>query len=275
MTSANCDGIGEPPQRLDVELEGAGPRHRRLRQHAGRDLDVLRLQRGDDLAGREVARGGLVRIEPDAHGVVVVAEHLDVADALEAAQRVADVQRGVVRHVELVARAVWRQQVDDHEKVGRGLLHGDTEALHHVGQPRRGDRDAVLGQHLRGVEVGAQPEGHRQQQVAVAGRLARKVEHVLDAVDLLFERRGHGVGDDLGGRAGIARRDLDRRRRDLRVLRDGQGDVGHRADDGDEEAHHHGEDRPLDEEVRQTHGVPFRVRVSPGRAPERWCRAAA
>ncbi len=32
---------------------------------------------------------------------------------------------------------------------------------------------------------------------AVVGALRRHVHHVLDAVDLLLDRRGHGLGDDL------------------------------------------------------------------------------
>ena len=48
------------------------------------------------------------------------------------------------------------------------------------------------------------------------------VEHVLDAVDLLLERRDHGRGDDLGAGAGILAGDVDDRRRDLGVLRDRQ-----------------------------------------------------
>ena len=31
------------------------------------------------------------------------------------------------------------------------------------------------------------------------------VEHVVDAVDLLLDRRRHGLGEDLGGGAGIGR----------------------------------------------------------------------
>ena len=89
---------------------------------------------------------------------------------------------------------------------------------------RRGsaDRDAVLHQHLRRIEVGAELEGDGERELAVAGRLRRHVEHVLDAVDLLLERRGDGVGDDLGRGAGIGGGDRDRRRRDLRILRDRQ-----------------------------------------------------
>src|SRR3546814_2600040 len=41
----------------------------------------------------------------------------------------------------------------------------------------------------------------------------RHVEHVVDAVDLLLDRRRHRLGDGLRGGAGIARRHRHRRRR--------------------------------------------------------------
>jgi hypothetical protein len=109
--------VREAAESLDVQLEGAGPGYRRLVEHAGGDLDVLRLERGDDLAGGEVARRRALGIEPDAHGVVAGAEHPHVADAVEAGQHVLDLQRGVVGDVELVARCVGRAEVDDHHQV--------------------------------------------------------------------------------------------------------------------------------------------------------------
>ena len=44
----------------------------------------------------------------------------------------------------------------------------------------------------------------------------RHVQHVLDAVDLLLDRRGDGVGDRLGVGAGVVGGDDDGGRRDLR-----------------------------------------------------------
>ena len=67
-------------------------------------------------------------------------------------------------------------------------------------------RDAVLHLHLRDIEIGADVEGHRDGEAPVGGRVRRHVEHVLDAVDLLLDRRDHGGGDDLGVGAGILAR---------------------------------------------------------------------
>ena len=89
-------------------------------------------------------------------------------------------------------------------------------ALDQVGQDRLGQRDAVLHQHLGHVQIDAVLERHRQRVGAVVGALRRHVQHVFDAVDLLLDRGGDGVGHDLGVGSGIDGRDFDRRRRDVR-----------------------------------------------------------
>ena len=98
----------------------------------------------------------------------------------------------------------------------------DAEALHVLGQARLGDGDAVLHEDLGLVEVGAGLEDDVDRQPPVAGRLRDDVEHVVDAVDLLLDRRGDRVGDHLGRGAGIGRGDVDRGRRDLGIFRDRQ-----------------------------------------------------
>ena len=57
-----------------------------------------------------------------------------------------------------------------------------------------------------------------QRVAAVARALRGHVEHVLDAVDLLLDRRGDRLGHDLGAGPGVVAVDLDGRRGDRRVL---------------------------------------------------------
>ena len=200
---AEGSGIGEAPLRLDVELEGAGLRHRRLIDDARRHLHVLPAQRVDHVAGGEIARGELLRIEPDAHRVVARAEDGDVAHAVDAGEHVLHVQRRVVGDVEQIARIVRRVEMDHHHQVGRLLHHRDADIAHLLGEARQGDGDPVLHQHLRGIEIGAELEGDGERHGAVAGRLRGHVQHVVDAVDLLLDRRGDGLGDDIGRGARI------------------------------------------------------------------------
>ena len=125
------------------------------------------------------------------------------------ASRSLTLQHRVVAQVGHVVAAVRRQQVHDHRQVGRALDRGDAEPAHFLGQARLGLRDAVLHQLLRLVGVGAELEGDGQRHQAVGGRLAAHVEHVLDAVDLLLERRRHRLGDHLR----VGARDTARARR--------------------------------------------------------------
>ena len=180
---------GQPAQGLDVELIGLMGGNRRLVEDAGRDLDILGAQRGQDFARIETMGRDLVRIEPDAHRIVAGAEELDIAHPRQARQGVLHMQGRVVRDIETVARAVGRDEMDGEQDVGRRFPDLHPLALDVLGQAGQGVLDAVLRQHLGDVQVGSDLEGHRDRDLAVAGRLAAHIEHVLDAVDLLLERR--------------------------------------------------------------------------------------
>ena len=117
----NSSGSVETAERLHRDLERAGLVDRRLIEHAGGDLDVLALQRADDVAGGQAERLQAVGIEPDPHRIVAAAEHRDRADAVDAGERILDLERGVVGDEQRVARLVGRIQVHDHHQVGRGL----------------------------------------------------------------------------------------------------------------------------------------------------------
>ena len=119
----------------------------------------------------------------------------------------------------LIVAAVRRGDEHRHRDVGCRFVHGDADALHVLRQFRSRLRDAVLHEHLRFIDVGAELERDGQRHDAVAGRLRELIQHVLDAGDRLFERPGDGVGDDLRIRAGIDRANDDGRRHDFRDIR--------------------------------------------------------
>ncbi len=159
--------------------------------------------------------------------------------------------RGVIAQVEVALAAVGREEVDDHQHVGRLLFHLHAVAVHQVGQDRLGHGDAVLHEHLGHVQIDAQLEGDRQRVAAVVAALAGHVQHPLDAVDLLLDGGGHGVRHGLRIGAGIGGGYLHRRRRDLRILGHGQRPDGDAAGQGDDDGQHGGEDRPMDEKSRK------------------------
>ncbi|OLC65647.1 MAG: hypothetical protein AUH79_07285 [Betaproteobacteria bacterium 13_1_40CM_4_64_4] len=223
--------VGELDGVLEVDAGG----RRRLANASSRDLHVLLLQRLQDVCGGHAARGQRRRVEPDAHAVVARAEEADITHPRQPGERVLHLDGGVVAEVELVVALARREQVHAQEDHRRLLLHRDALALHLVRQLRLGDRDPVLGEHLREVEVRPDAEGDVEVHLPVVRALREHVEHVLDAVDLLLDRSGDRVGNDLRARARIGRRDVHRRRDDLRVLRDRQLLEGHEADDHDDD----------------------------------------
>ena len=85
---------------------------------------------------------------------------------------------------------------------GVRLRRGDAGLLHHVGQQRQGQVDAVLHQHLGEVQIDPGLEGDRQVVGAVVVGLRHHVQHVFDAVDLLLNGGGHRVGHVVGVGAG-------------------------------------------------------------------------
>mmetsp|Transcript_9838 Transcript_9838/g.18716 ORF Transcript_9838/g.18716 Transcript_9838/m.18716 type:complete len:226 (+) Transcript_9838:875-1552(+) len=224
-------------------------RRGRCAHHAGGDLGVLLANRADHVGGRQVVAGQLGRVEPDAHRVVARAEAQHRAHARDAQQLVAHIQRAVVAQVERVAGVVRAHEVDHHREVGAALLGRHADLADDVGQARQRAVDAVLHRGLGGLGMGADLERDGQGHAAVAGGLALEIQHVLESVDLLLQRRGHRLGDHARVGAGILRAHDHLGRRDLGVFRDRQQRDGQRADQEDEERQHGREARPVDEKA--------------------------
>src|SRR6516164_1343176 len=246
-------GRGQSAERFDIDLVGFVTRGWRLIEDTSRDLQILRAQCREHFVCTEVVCRNFVRIEPDAHGVLAGALELDIADTLKAGEHVLHVQGCVVRQVQCVARFVRRVEVNGHKYAGYRLADLHAQALDVLWQARQCILHAVLGQHLRDVEVSADLECDRNREVAVPGRLTAHVEHVLDAVDLLFERRRDGAGDGLGRCTGIERRHLHGRRDDFRILCDREDHERAEPKQGHEDAEHSREARVINEKMCEAH----------------------
>ncbi len=142
----------------------------------------------------------------------------------------------------------------DHHQVGRTLDCRDAKRTHLGRQPWLCLRNTVLHELLRLVRIGAKPEGDGERQHTVGGRLARHVEHVFDAVDLLFERCGNRLGDDGRIGAGIGGADHDRRWHHFGIFRDRQGAQADQAGDQDQDRQNACKDGSVDEETGDIHG---------------------
>src|SRR5205823_10336428 len=141
----------------------------------------------------------------------------------------------------------------DHCDVGRLFFRRYTDALH-IGR-ENGDRnsDAILHQYLRRIEIGAELKRDAEGHVAVARALRRHVEHVLNAIDLLLDRRRNRFRYHLRIGAGIGGRDLDRWWRNLGILRNWKRRKRDDADERDDDADDAGKDRPVDKKMREVH----------------------
>src|SRR5437764_13835981 len=141
----------------------------------------------------------------------------------------------------------------DHCDVGRLFFRRYTDALH-IGR-ENGDRnsDAILHQYLRRIEIGAELKRDAEGHVAVARALRRHLDHVLNAIDLLLDRRRNRFRYHLRVGAGIGGRDLDRWWRNVRILRNRKRRKRDHADERDDDTDDARKDRPVDEEVRKVH----------------------
>ncbi|MNI33592.1 hypothetical protein D3C73_875500 [compost metagenome] len=246
--------LGQPALDVDRKLEGRGVGGEgRLAHGPGGRLDVLRPQGGDDFRRRQVARGGLGRVDPDAHRIVAAAEHLDLADAVDPQQAVADRRVGQVAQVVGIDAGIGGGEGGQQQEAARALVHHHADLAHLFGQFRLGQGDAVLDQHLGRIQVGARLERHGDGHRPVRGRGRGHVDHALDAIDLLLDRRGDGLGQGLSRGAGVGRADVDRRGGDLGILRQRQVRQGEGPDQGDEDRDHDREDRSVDEEAGDVH----------------------
>ena len=241
--------VGEAADGVHLHFERRAFRRRRLADLAGGDLDVLLRNGVLHVDGGDAEIGEPVGIEPNSHRIAPLAENLNVADSGEAFQRVDHLQIGVVAERDRIDRAVRRDQIDDQDEVRILLLDRHAALIDDGGQRRGGLGDAVLDVDSGDAQRIADVERDGDRRGAVVGTRRGHVSHALDAVDLLFERRRHRVGDDLCAGAGIIGAHHHLRRRDVGKLRNRKQEITNRSG----EHHHHGDRRSengtLDEEI--------------------------
>ena len=212
----------------------------------GRDLRVLCLDRGGHVAGHELHARKLERVEPDAHRILR-SEHVDVADALDAADRILQVRDEEIGHVVVVGAIALVIDADDQQEVRTRL--GDDEALllHLLGQAGEGLLNLVLHLHLRDVGIGALGEGGRDRSRSRRTRRGCEIDKAVDACQLLLDDLRHAGFERVRRSPRIGCADIDRRRGDVRVLLNRQRHDGAEATEHDDDGDDPGENGPVDE----------------------------
>jgi hypothetical protein len=201
-------------------------------------------------SAKEFSFGG--RARPASH---TGAEHVQVAHAVDAADRVLDARDEVVGDVVLAHAVVGRDEADHHQEGTARLGHAHAGLLHLGRQQRHGQLQLVLHLHLGDVGVGAGREGQRRRRRPVSSLVEARYKQVVDAAHLLLDHLHHGILHRGRRGAGIAGVDLHGRRRDRRELLDRQREDRQAAAEHDQQGEDDREDRPGDEKLR--HGIPF------------------
>ena len=159
MMLSNSSGLVSRPDNAHRNLECLLRVGWRLPKLAGGNLDVLLGQRIHHIGGGQVARGQAHRIEPDAHGVLALAEDHHVAHAGHALERVLHVHVEVVGDEFAGVAAVERIEAGAENEVEVGFGDDDAGGDHLAGQAALHAGHAVLHVHGGDVEVVAGLEG--------------------------------------------------------------------------------------------------------------------
>ena len=208
-------------------------------------------------------------VQPDTHGIGEVAQLGNVADAGDARDLVLDRNGQEVGQVIVAVRIGGRIECNDRQHVAGGFLGGEPLALHFLRKRGLSPVHPVL--RIDGVFVAVRPDVETDfdggPAVIRGGR--GHVEHVLDAVELGFDRLDHGIHHRLGIRSGIIGGDVDLTRRDIRIECDRKRIDTDGSAKQDEDRNDDRKPGPVDEEFTD-HGCPrllfrFRCFLLPGR----------
>ena len=190
----------------------------RLPDLARSELGVLLVDRTREVGSGEFELCQPVRLDPHPHRVILRAENLHVGGARHTLQAIEHIERDVVRDEQTVVAVIGRIKRQHLQERRRPLLHRHALAAHLGRQARLSLLDTVVDVERGLVDVGADIKRHLNLHHALRGRGRTHVEHFLDAVDLVFQRRSDSLLQHLGRRAGVDRLHRHHRRGDLRVL---------------------------------------------------------
>jgi hypothetical protein len=236
---------------LPVGLQGQ--RLRRPLERSDRRVGIGRAQGVGQLVEADVARRQRVGLDANANSEALLAEDVDLGDAVEGRQRRRDQVLGVVVQIRQAQRRRGHGQ-EQHRRVGRvdlaiGRRHGHLDR-----QLARGAQQRRLDVDRGGVDVAALLELERHR--GHAERVAR-ADHgqPRNGLELLLELESDRGRHRLRARARKLRRDVDDRRVVARQRRHRDLVEGDRTGDDDRRVEQDRQDRAADEELGQIHGL--------------------
>ncbi len=108
--------------------------------------------------------------------------------------------------------------MNHHQHIGGRFLRYNANSLDFFGQARQRAGYPVLHLNLRHIRIGSLFEGDRDNHATINGHLGIHIQHAVNAVDHLFQRRGYRIGNHLRVSAGVAGANLYRGRRNGRIF---------------------------------------------------------
>ncbi len=210
---------------------------------AGRQLEVLSVQRSLDVGDRQIASSERHAIDPHAHRRTAGPEDVDLRDAWNRGETVQQVPLHVIRELHH-AHGVAGEREPHHGLLIRvGFLYADVVDV--VRQSPRHAGHAVTHV-VRGlVEPAVQVELDRDRRLAVSRGRANGLD-AFNARELALEHLRHACFDDLRRRARIVDLHLDGRGHGVGIFAHCQVAERQRAERDQHEAQHGREDRPFD-----------------------------
>ena len=217
---------------------------------AGRQLDVLALERVFDVGDREPAGGERRAVEPDAHRVALPAADPHARDAVERREAVHDVALGVIGQLERVY--LRRAHVEPQDHIGIRLRLLDLGRVGLLGQPVHDAADRVAHVVRRRLDVAIDREFDADAALAVAALGLDRLD-ALDAGQRVLEHLRDPRLDHRSRSARVLDGDGHDRRVDGRQLAQRQARVSDHAEHDQQKAHHGREDRAADRDVGEDH----------------------
>src|SRR5690606_24861714 len=217
----------------------------------GGKLHVLAAQGVFHVGGGQAEGGQLLPVEPDAHGRVAAAAHLNAGDAAGGAEPVHQIALGVVRQFKQAVAVAGEVQVHDGLSVGVHLV--DFWRVRVFGQVVEHAVDAVA--HVVGgvVDIAGDVEFNGDVGAAVAAAGGDGLDP-LHARNLALDHLGDAALDHGGGRApvvGVHRHDGNV---DVGIFAQRQLRERNDAERHDKQAQHRREHRAADRKIRKAHG---------------------
>ncbi|MCY1285977.1 hypothetical protein D9M70_349350 [compost metagenome] len=238
--------------------------HHHLALHlAGGGEEVVLAHRVVDVAGGDAVGGHLHRVEPEAHGELLVAEDFRLGDAGQGGELGLDHPRQVVGDLRVVHLLAVEADVHQRRGVGGFLVEDRVLGVGRQLGLHLADLRQQLGHQAVGVGADVRVDGdHRVVLPAHRG-------HVVDAFgagQALLQRLGDVALDGLRVGPGVEGGDGDQRVFHLRILADHQFAERLHAEQDDQQADHRRQYRAADEGIGESHVTRSAV---PGPGPGR------